>query len=135
MWNSNNNNNKSKCALINAPCPKTSDELAPVYCPNWVENIPEVEKDGTGRVTAQVFYTGCQLRRQILYMLSVTAGTGQAAASADKTAIVAEKCHQSVERLTSLAEQSMLIGTASRSLLGQTSDERDEKREELTLLR
>lgn len=75
-----------KCALIMAPCPKTSDDSAPIYCPNWVEHIPEVEKDGTGRVIAEVFYTGCQLRRQVLYMLSMTASAGQAAASADKAA-------------------------------------------------
>lgn len=77
---------ESKCALIGAPCPKTGDESAPVYCPNWVNNVPEVEKDGTGRVTAEVFYTGCQLRRSVLYQLSITASAAHAAASADKAA-------------------------------------------------
>lgn len=77
---------ESKCALIMAPCPKTSDETKPIYCPNWVEHIPEVEKDGSGNITAEVFYTGCQLRRQVLYLLSMTASSGQAAKSADKSA-------------------------------------------------
>jgi hypothetical protein len=85
-----------KCALIMAPCPKTADETQPVYCPNWVNNVPEVIKDGSGNITAEVFYTGCQLRRQVLYLLSMTASSGQAAASADKSATEARNCRKTL---------------------------------------
>lgn len=129
------NNSKSKCALINAPCPKTADETAPIYCPNWVENIPEVEKDGSGRVTAQVFYTGCQLRRQVLYMLSITAGTGQAAASADKSATESLHCKESIQQLVSLSNTVVLMELVSKSLAEQATSQRvieDATRGELT---
>lgn len=88
-----------KCALIGAPCPRTNNENAPLYCPHWVENVPEVEKDGTGRVTAEVFYTGCQLRRQVLYLLSMTASAGQAAKSADEARADIDKMRETMNRL------------------------------------
>ena len=89
----------SKCALIGAPCPKTNDENAPIYCPDWVVNVPEVEKDGTGRVTAEVFYTGCQRRRQVLYLLSMTASAGQAAKSADEARVEVERITRKISAL------------------------------------
>lgn len=88
-----------KCALIMAPCPKTANETATLYCPHWVENIPEVEKDGTGRITAEVFYTGCQLRRQVLYLLSVTASAGQAAKSADEARADTYRMRETMNKL------------------------------------
>lgn len=91
---------ESMCALIGAPCPKTNKDTDPVYCPDWVENIPEIETDGSGRVSS-IFYTGCQRRRQTLYMLSMTASAGQAAASADKAATQVNHVSEVIQLFTS----------------------------------
>lgn len=41
----------SKCALIGAPCPKTSDDSQPRYCPAWWETTQVNEATGEVRVT------------------------------------------------------------------------------------
>lgn len=61
-----------KCAIIGAVCPETADAAKKLYCPHWADSIPEVERDGSGRIIAETYYRGCYLRRQVLYQLAVT---------------------------------------------------------------
>ena len=74
----------SKCAIVGRVCPETADPSKPWYCPHWKDAIPEITKDGTGRVVSEQYYRGCFLRREEFYLLSMAAEAGHSAASADK---------------------------------------------------
>lgn len=75
---------KSICALVGRECPKTGDMTAKVFCPHWKENIPEHEKDGSGRVVALHLYTGCQLPKLIPYLQGNTAEVDHASVAANE---------------------------------------------------
>ena len=75
---------KPICALARMPCPRTGDPIAKVFCPHWKENIPEHEKDGSGRIIALHFYTGCQVPKLIPYMQSMTVEVDHAHVAANQ---------------------------------------------------
>lgn len=75
---------KSICVLAGAVCPKTSDPTARHFCPHWKDAIPEHTRDGSGRVVAELIYTGCQLPKLIPYLQSVTAEADHAHAAANQ---------------------------------------------------
>ncbi len=76
---------KPKCAITGICCPKTNDPTEKVYCPHWVEGIPETEQDNSGRFVERI-YRGCFLSRLPQYLVSIAAGAGHASASYDKAA-------------------------------------------------
>ncbi len=98
----------SKCVLANRPCPETADASKPLYCPLWVDAVPEVVRDGSGRIVAEETFRGCFLRRLPLYLVSVTASAGQAAASADACRNRVEEQLEPVRVLVEMAERAML---------------------------
>jgi len=93
---------KPVCALVGRECPRTADPAAKVYCPHWKDAIPEHEKDGSGRVTLQI-YTGCQLPKLIPYLQSMTAELDHTHAAAnqarDVTGVLTQKLSASEETL------------------------------------
>jgi len=110
---------KSICALARMPCPRTADPAAKVYCPHWKDAIPEHEKDGSGRVTLQI-YTGCQLPKLIPYLQSMTAELDHTHAAAnqarDVTSVLTEKLSASEETLRDV----LLTGILSLGARGGT---------------
>lgn len=116
---------KSICAIAGRPCPETNDPTAKVYCPDWVVNVPQHEKDGSGRVT-ETFYTGCQRRQILAYMLSMTASAGQAAASADKAATHADKARKTGENLAANLFSLVIEPVRSPLLIEQFPKDRNE---------
>lgn len=91
----------TKCVLADRACPETADQTKPRYCPAWVDAIPEVQRDGSGRLVAEEIYRGCFLRRLPLYLVGVTASAGQAAASADVCRNTVENALAPAARLVS----------------------------------
>lgn len=71
----------SKCALIGAECPRTADTSAKRFCPHWQDHVPEVVRDGSGRVVAEESYRGCFLPRLPLYLIGLTRDAGHSAAA------------------------------------------------------
>lgn len=116
---------KSICVLAGCVCPETNDPTAKAYCPDWVVNVPEHEKDLSGRVTEN-FYTGCQRRRMLAYMLSMTASAGQAAASADKAATHADKARKTGESLVTNLFSLVIEPARSPLLIEQFPEDQNE---------
>lgn len=108
----------SKCALVGRPCPETADATKRCYCPLWVEGIPEVERDGSGRLVAETIYRGCFVRRLPLYLVSVTASAGQSAASADQARNAALEARDAAARspLTLLSGLAALASAGAPAL-------------------
>lgn len=70
-----------KCAIIGGECPKTADRTERRFCPHWADAIPEVVRDGSGRVVAEEIFRGCFLDRLPTYLLALARDAGHSAAA------------------------------------------------------
>lgn len=100
---------KSICAIVGQPCPRTCDPTAPVYCPNWKNAIPEHEKDGSGIVRPLDIYTGCQLPKLIPYMQAMTVEADHGHAAANQARDAAVKAQLAAEGAQHEAEDAKVV--------------------------
>lgn len=75
---------KPICALAKAPCPKTNDPEAPVFCPYWSNNLPDTLLDGSFRLSIGNPLVGCSVPLIFRYAISGIVESDHAHAAANQ---------------------------------------------------
>lgn len=69
----------SRCAIINAECPRTNDRQAKRFCPHWKNAIPSIDPQHGFMI--QPLFTGCFLDIEHQYIIAMARDAAHSAAA------------------------------------------------------